>query len=454
MTIRADERTHVGFLAIGRKRPGFDPEWGRQVTAGAWNACEAAGLQAVRPSVVVVDDATLRTALAEFQKADCQTLVVLQPTMGDGRLAPILAQLWGGPLVLWATPERPDADRVTACSLVGAHVFASTLRQLGHPLEIVYGPVDDPATRSRLTTAARLTAAAAQLRRAKAGLIGYHAPGFVNVHADPIALSHDLGVQLHHFGLAEFQARVESCDLGRIERDVQAVLEMKLPMDDDLGSDDLAPNSRYYLAMSDLIAEENLDALAVRCWPELPNHFGHWPYLAMMRLTEDGRPVALEGDVDGAILGLLGKRLGIGVGYISDWLAHDARSITLWHPGHAPRDLCVPETLRLGRHFNDARPLVLNAQMKDGEPITIARLWRCDGRYHLTAFEARTTAPRQRLLGAHGVALVDGLPVPPRFERLCHAGMPHHVTVFSGSHADRLRRLARLIGLRWLEIEP
>jgi len=451
MTARGDELLRVGFLAIGRKRPGFDPEWGRQVTAGAWEACEAAGLGRVRPSETVVDDATLRAAMAEFKAADCQTLLVLQPTMGDGRLAPVLAQLWGGPLVLWATPERPGADRVTACSLVGSHVFASTLRQLQRPFEIVYGPVDDSATRRGLLAAVRLTSAAARLRRAQVGLIGYHAPGFVNLHADPIAVSRDLGVQLRHFSLAEFQTRVESCDPGRIECDVQAVLDMRLPMDGDLARDDLAPNSRYFLAMSDLMAEEHLDALAVRCWPELPTYFGHWPYLAMMRLAEAGRPVALEGDVDGAILGLLGKLSGLGVGYISDWLAHDARSITLWHPGHAPRDLCVPETLRLGRHFNDGRPLVLNAELKADQPITLARLWRCDGCYHLTAFDARTAAAGRPLLGAHGRAVVEGASVPDRFERLCHAGAPHHVTVFPGSHADSLRRLARLVGLCWLE---
>jgi len=92
--------------------------------------------------------------------------------------------------------------------------------------------------------------------------------------------------------------------------------------------------------------------------------------------------------------------------------------------------------------------------MHADQPITIARLWRCDGCYHLTAFDARTAAPRRRLLGAHGMAVVDGPSVPARFERLCHAGMPHHVTVFPGSHVDLLRRLARPIDLQWLEIEP
>lgn len=451
MTTQAEQPLRVGFLAIGRKRPGFDPEWGRKMAAAAWFASEELSLKTILPERPVVDDTTLRRAIEELKLSHCQTLLVLQPTMGDGRLAPILAQLWDDPVVLWATPERPDTDRVSACSLVGTHVFASILRQMGRPFELVYGSADDESTRQQVMAAARLAAAAARLRRAKVGLIGYHAPGFVNVHADPIAISRKLGTQLQHVALAEFQSRVETFNAARVEADVQSVLDVQLPMENDLDLADLAPNSRYYLALSDLMAEENLDALALRCWPELPNHFGHWPYLAMMRLTEEDRSVALEGDVDGAILGLLAKWLGIGVGYVSDWLEHDDRSITLWHPGHAPRNVCEPESIRLGRHFNNDKPLVVNAQLLADQPITLARLWRCDGSYHMTAFNARTAAPRRTLLGAHGLAVVEGPSVPVRFDQLCHAGMPHHVTVFAGSHVELLKRLARLMGANWID---
>lgn len=443
----------IGLLAIGRRRPGFDPQWGKEMEAAAWQACEGM-FHCERPAQGVVDDGTLRQAITEFRQAGCDLLVVLQPTMGDGRLAPILAQLWDGPLVLWATPERPGADRVTACSLVGNHVFASMFRQLDRPFELVYGMPGDESVSRQLEQSVHLARAAASLRRAKVGLIGYHAPGFINIHADPIAVSRLLGAQLQHFGLAEFQERLESLDEDRVADDVREVLQLDLPKSDDLGQQDLVPNSRYYLALCDLLRDENLDALALRCWPELPNQLGHWAYLAMMRLSEEEKSVSLEGDVDGAILGLLGFWLDIGVGYVSDWLEHDEQTITLWHPGHAPRSFCVAETLQLGRHFNNDKPLVVNAQLLSGQPITLARLWRCDDRYHLTAFAACTEELPGRLLGACGRARVaSSLPVPERFDRMCHAGMPHHVTLFQGDHVARLRRLADRLRFSWLELE-
>lgn len=445
------DRLRVGLLVIGRKRGGFDPQWGRQMEAAAHSAATELGLDPLQPQARVVDDASLRQALDEVRHAGCQVLVVMQPAIGDGRLAAILAGLWSDSVVFWATPERPDGVKVSSCSLVGTHVFASMFRQLGRPFELVYGHPDDATVRRQLTAAVRLAAAGGKLRRAKVGLVGSHAPGFVNMHVDPMQLSRQLGVVLHHFGLDEFVDLVEGQEAPAVEEDVARVEAMRLPMEDNLTRDDLATASRYYLAMRALLDDENLDAMALRCWPELPNRLGAWPYLAMARLGEDGRVVALEGDVDGAVSCLMGRLLGLGVGYISDWLAHDEHTITLWHPGHAPLSMCTPATARLGRHFNNNLPLVVNATLAPDKPITLCRLWRTDDAYRMTAFHARTEPPPRELLGAHTLAVVDDLNVPDLFESLCHEGMPHHVIVFPGHHVDTLRRFARQIRVSWLD---
>jgi len=437
----------VGFLVIGRKRPGFDVDWARAMETSAWSALQALAGTAVRPQTRVVDDATLRQVLEVLQQAHCDALVVLQPTMGDGRLAPVLAQLWDAPVVLWATPERPGGNKVSSCSLVGAHAFASLFRQLNRPFELAYGHADDAATRRQLAEAIRLTYAQRVLRRAKVGLVGAHAPGFINMQADASTLNRDLGPQLHHFGLQEFIDRVGEQDAGAVQGDVELVKALDLPLEDGLGDGDLAVNSRYYLAMRSLMDEECLDALAVRCWPELPNVLGHWPYLAMMRLADEGRVAALEGDVDGALTCLIGQQLGLGAGYISDWLEHDAETITLWHPGNAVRSFCEPGSIRLGRHFNNDKPLVANAVLKAGVPVTLFRVWRCDDRYRMTAQHARTAAPQRELLGAHGIAVLEGRSPAEWFDALCHEGMPHHVILVEGHHARLLRRFARLLGL-------
>jgi L-fucose isomerase-like protein len=444
----------VAIFVFGRKRPGFDPEWGRQIEQAAHGAVDSWLFSCFWPPTRVVDDTTLRQAVHQAREAGCEVAVVLQPTMGDGRLAPMLGQLWDDPIVFWATPERPDSPKVSSCSLVGTHVFASMFRQLGRPFEVVYGDPAAKDTLRQLAVAVRLAALGAQLRRSKIGLVGSHVPGFVNMHVEPAQLSRGLGVQLHDFGLQEFFALIEGQEAQAVAADVEIAMAMQIPFAEDVGRDDLPINSRYYLAMKGLLDEENLDALAVRCWPELPARFGGWPYLAMARLAEEGRVVALEGDVDGALSCLVGQQLGLGPGYISDWLAHDDHTLTLWHPGHAALGMCQPGSPRLGRHFNNELPLVIDAELAADQPVTLFRLWHCDGTAHLMAQHARTAVPRRKLKGAHGLLVIDDRYVPDWFDQLCHAGMPHHVSLVPGHHAHLLWRAARQLGIAWFGHAP
>ncbi len=441
---------NLGLLIIGRKRPGFDLDWAKQIEAEVFTTLESLGLGAVTKGRAV-DDPSLREVLVSLRAAGVNTLVVVQPTIGDGRLAPLIGQLWNLPVVLWATPERPGASKVTACGLVGAHLFASILRQQQRPFEIVYGPTEDAATKAALTVAARLVHTAVALRSAKAGLVEQHVPGFINLHVDPARLSSQLGVQLQHFSLKVYIDTLVAVDTAKVREHVEAVKALALPAEEGIGDKELETDARQYLAMGAMMHDNSLDALAVRCWPELPELVGQWPYLAMARLVSEHRAVALEGDVDGAICGLISETLGMGPAFITDWLAHDEHSITAWHPGMAPLQLCEDKgragAPRLSRHFNNGKPLCVDAQLRPDMDVTLFRLWSCDGRYHLTACDARTEALAQPLAGNSVLVKLSDRSVPRWFDDLCHAGMAHHLSIAEGHHADKLRRLARLMGI-------
>ena len=218
-------------------------------------------------------------------------------------------------------------------------------------------------------------------------------------------------------------------------------------------NDELETSSRFYVAMKQLMDEASLDALTLQCWPELPNVLGHWPYFAVSRLSAEGHAVSIEGDVDGAIGALIGRFAGTGPGFLSDWLEHDDDTIFFWHPGMAPLDMCnaagCDDGPSLGNHFNGARPFVVDGPLRTDSPITVSRLWRCDGRYRGTAFEGRAIPPRRRVSGNSLLMEMEGGGVRDRFDRLIHAGLPHHVTLHFGHHAAKWKKLGRMTGVEW-----
>ena len=450
---KTDHKLKFGVLFLGRKRPGFDPEWGKSVKTAIRDFLENNHYDSFIPSENIADDAGLRKAVDSCRQAGARTLVVTQPTISDGRLAPVLAQLWKDPLVFWATTEKQTGEMISANSLVGTHIFASLFRQLGRPFELVYGHPDEVQTKGQLDLALALVGASVQLNSAKVGLIGQHAPGFVNLAVDPDLLCRALGVQLHHMSLHEFLSVFESFSDEEVSGDVAVFRKLGIPLKD-VELEDLDTASRFYLAYKKIMADEHLNALATRCWPEIPNITGQWPYVAISRMLSEQIAITQEGDVDAAVIALAAKELGMGPVYLSDWLEHDASTITIWHTGSVPLELCEPvgseRGPRVARHFNIRKPAVIEATLKTDLPVTLLRLWSCDGKYRLTALEGRTIAPKRHLLGNNGVAEIDGVNVVDWFDEMIHEGLPHHLLIARGHHRESLRRFARQIGIRWI----
>ncbi len=424
----------AGILFLKRKRAGFVPEWGESIEIGVRKQLKTSGFKTFMPETKIVDIISLRAALKECDSHGCQVVVALQPTMSDGRMAPVLAQHSRSPVVFWATPEKQEGDMISACSLVGAHTFAATLAQTGHPFEFVYGMPGEAQTVKDFSAAVYRAYAYSVIHNGSAGLVGYHAPGFIDMHVDPASMQANLHTELLHIGMHEFIDSVHAISDEAAKADLKKLKRLGLQCTEDITPADLLLASKYYLCMKEMMDTMPLSALGVRDWPELSAT--QWPYLAMARLASEGYAVACEGDTDGALSCLLGYASGCGACYLSDWLEHDEHHITLWHGGAAPFQMCqgldskVPPMI--ARHFNNKNPAVVNATLKTGMPITLFRLWHRNGKYLFTAIEGETVEPKRHLKGTNGTGCFDSVNINDYFIRMVKAGFPHHPVIAEG----------------------
>ena len=450
----------IGALVLGRKRPGFDPAWGADMKRRILGYLAALPYPLEVPSENIADENSLRAAVERCRVAGVTVMVVVQPTISDGRLAPLLSRLWDGTLLMWATPEKPTGRMISANSLVGTHAMSATLRQMHHPLELVYGDPDDEETRQALHQSLLAIHGAASVQRRVLGLVGTHAPGFVDFHADPVFLDATLGSQLYHLGTVELLQRVRGYSEAEIAEETEYFRSWQLSWSDDArqagtvsddGTAELAMQARYYRALRGLMEENSLDTLAFRCWPDLPSDTGHWPYLALARLVSEGFPVAMEGDVDGTICGRIVESVGVGPVYLSDWLHHDRETITIWHTGAAPFQMASepgqPGGPELSVQFNNKLPTVVQSTIRGGMPATLFRIWRFDEEYHLCVLEGETETPDRELMATNGVFRTAETDVRRWFEEQVQRGMPHHVCIIEGHHAELIRRIGRLLGM-------
>ena len=444
----------IGVIFLGRKRTGFDPDWGQQMNARVREGLAALGLSFFIPTVKICDDASLAAAVGACREEGAEVLLALQTTMSDARLARTITQLWPDPVVLWATPENPQGDMISSCSLVGIHNWATNLAHQDHPFLIAYGAPENVDTHHQLTNACRLAATTRRLRSARVSIIGGQAPGFFHMAPDAAALQRTFGSQLQQFSLVQFLDVLNALDAEHVADDAAAVRKLGLPHRNS-SDDDFPVASRLYLTMRHFFDNEQTDALGLRCWPELPNATGQWPYLGMVRLADEQRPVAPEGDGDGALLALIGQWLGFGASYLTDWLEHDEACITCWHAGNLPFSLSPPAGEPggpvLAQHFNIDKPLVVESELPPDLPVTLARMWNRNGRYLLTAAEGTSVPSKRRLMGSQGLVKLRDRSPDQWFRNLCDAGMPHHILLFRGHHQSVLREFTRLTAAEWID---
>ena len=449
LTQHPKPRIKVGILFLKRKRPGFVPDWGERIEKLVRQQLKTSEFDIFIPEEKITDEVSLRNVMQECNAKGCQVYVALQPTMSDARMAPVLAKNSPSPVVFWATPEKQEGDMISACSLVGAHTFTATLAQTGHPFEFVYGMPDNEQTIRELNNAIYRAYAHMVMRSANAGLVGYHAPGFIDMHVDPASMRSNLNIELFHVGMHEFIDSIKSISEDAARADIDTFKKLGLQLTDELSKGDLLLQSKYYLCMKEIMDTLPVDALGVRDWPELAAT--QWPYLAMARLASEGYAIACEGDTDGALSCLLAYAAGCGACYLSDWLEHDEHHITLWHGGAAPFQMCrgldsdIPPVV--ARHFNNKNPAVVDATLKTGMPITLFRLWHMNGKYLFTAIEGETVEPEHHLKGTNGVGSFSGLDINRYFKRLIRCGFPHHPVIAEGHVREHLSTLAESMGI-------
>lgn len=447
--IQPKPKIKLAVLFLKRKRAGFMPEWGELIEHKVRYSVGKMDFEFYVPDVKIVDNETLCEAMDACCASKCDVYLALQTTMSDGRMAPVLGARSKNPVVFWATTEKQDTDMISACSLVGAHTFCATLAQLGYPFELVDGMPGEDKVMNELSQAIYRAYAYGAIKNSQTGLVGYHAPGFIDMHVDPFSLRNNLGIELHHIGLHEFIDEVKSVCHKDAVADLDNFLELCIPVSDGLTREDLLMSSKYYLAMKRRMKNMNLASLAVREWPEISSSMG-WPYLAMARIASEGLAIACEGDVDGALSCLTANASGCGAAYLSDWLENDKHHITLWHGGAAPLQLCN-EKIQLALHFNGKNPLVLESTLKGDMNITMLRLWHMGGKYCFTAIEGKSVIPKRHLKGTNGVGYFPETDVNDFLQKMLRRGFPHHPVIVEGHRKKHLYKLMDNLGINCLD---
>lgn len=429
----------VRLGAVCLSRTTFDFAAAKELWAGIRTqlaALEAVELTAVEPLVFEVNEA--KAAAETLLKANVDGVMIISGTFHLGHLALEIAKTINKPILLWGLPELPyNGGKIRLNSVCGVNLNASNLYKSGIRN---YRAVVRPDVDTEWVDAIRILAV---LRSAHVGIAGYRAHGFFNLSFADLALYRETGVLLDHYELADiwnFEASPE--DVAQRRAEYKNVFDCS-------GINDAQLDKVATLAvkLKNFLDKNALDALAIRCWPEFAGQYGISPCAAMSLLQSEGRVLACEGDVEGALSMLMHKAIGAETPFLFDFSQVDFEedSALFWHCGVAPCNLWDGKCVRsLDTYFAGGKGVTADFVLKSGE-LSICRIDSADGKYRFFLQKAMAIPMNKDLKGTYMKAKFDRH-VSEVLSVVVDNGIAHHASVVYGSFIEPFRIAAKIAG--------
>lgn len=444
---KADIR--IGFAAIAR--PTFDLDLANEMTAQVYSAITET-YDVIGSQDLIMDGKAIDARIAQLAAGDIDMILMLQSSFADSSMTLQLAQTIDAPLLMWALPEAQVGGRLRINSFCGINLAAHGLRRAGFGYDYIYAPPADVAARKKLDDFAIAARVKKRLAQTRIGRLGEHPEGFDTCRVNQSALKAQFGVEIAQFELDSFFARARQAESARVDA-LAADLSERLDRFAEMEPEATNGTLGAYVALNELVCEENLNGIAVRCWPEFFTDLGCSACGAMSLLSDAMTPSSCEADVNGTITQLILQWISGEPAFGSDLVAFDtdADEAVLWHCGLAPLSMADPEVQPQATiHSNRQKPLLMQFPMKPGR-VTFARLSEASGEFRLVIGSGEMLKAPPAFTGTSGRLRFDS-GAAAVMDAIMREGLEHHISLAYGDHQDALESLARILGLSVLRL--
>jgi len=294
----------MGVVAVSRDC--FPIELSRKRRENVISACNKNNIPVIEIEIIVENENDVVSALKELDQKGINALTIYLGNFGPEGPTSLLAQKFGGPVMLVAAAEDSGKDLINGrgdayCGLLSAS-YNFGLRKLNpyipeYPLgdsNDISKMIEDFQIISRIVTG---------VRNLKIFSFGPRPHDFITCHA-PIQPLYNLGVEIME------NSELDLYDIVQAEKDNPEVKTIAKEMAQELGKGNTYPDLIDKLAQYEVALEKFMNAnlgasqygaFANKCWPAFEKYFGHVPCYLNSRLAAKGIPVACESDIYGCL---------------------------------------------------------------------------------------------------------------------------------------------------------
>jgi L-arabinose isomerase len=315
----------------------------------------------------------------------------------------------------------------------------------------------------------RAAAAVRALRDSRIGFLGHSYPGMLDIYSDFTQHSAQLGTHIEVLEMCDLARRLPEAGAAEVaakRREAESLFAISGDSPSDPlarapSPEDLSWSCRVAVALDRLAADFDLHGLAYYYRGQEDNEYERIAagmILGNSLLTARGIPASGEGDLKNCqamkILDLLGAGGSFTEFYAMDF---DAGFVLMGHDGPFHLEIARgrPVLRALGvYHGKRGRGVSVEAQVKLGPVTLLALTQTADGRLQFLSAHGESIAGETLKIGNTNSRIRFDGGVARFMERWCSAGPTHHCALGVGHELGAIRRLARLLELPLIEVNP
>jgi L-fucose isomerase-like protein len=447
----------IGCLSLARET--FDIEFAKKKLAKTKRTIKKLNKNVNFFDDLITNDNIGENAIKYFQNSKCTKFIVIQSTFTDAKFISSFVAKFKKPILFVSFTEKRTGGRLRLNSLCGVNLgLHALIKNKYYSNFIIYSNDEQSFSKKiskfiknknqiskknylkKISNSKKINKKLIKFKQPKLGLIGQRPEGFDTCDFSSKELK------------TKFRAKIAKINLqnlfnisSKIDKKTINVTKKYISTNfknlNQLNQKELNKSISLFHGLEKIQQKQNIDAFAVRCWPEMFTEYGCAACGPMAMMNENKISAACEADVLGSLSCNILNQFNNKPALLVDIVDVDEKDNTtvFWHCGLAPISMAEKNTLSATVHSNRRKPLLHNFAFKPGK-ITIFRVSKSKNELKFILMKGKVLKRKNSFSGTSGVISL-GNNTYKKIKNLFLSGLEHHVSFTYGDVIEDIKSL-------------
>lgn len=443
----------IGYLGLARET--FDVTFAKSKFLKGRKALYNMSTEAKGINYLVTNNELSKKALEFFKDKNFKKIIIFQTTFTDAKFLLNFSKKINIPICIVSFPEKRTGKRLRLNSICGLNLGMHSLiknninaefilyinqENLEKKIKKFIDKNNHIAKRFEWKKISKKFNKNITIKKQNIGLIGERPEGFDTCDYSLSEIKKKLNFNIKKIKLEELFSESKKIK-NTIVKSTKAEIEKNLKNSKNLNQKEFKKSISIYHGLNSLQSKHNVQAFAVRCWPEMFTEFGCASCGPMAMMNEKKISSACEADVLGGISCNILNQLNSQPSLLVDIVDINEKdnSVVFWHCGLAPLSMSKKGEARADIHSNRKKPLLHNFAFKPGD-ITIFRVSKSAGVLKFFVLKGKVMNRKNSFSGTSGVVNF-GKNTKNKIEKMIKGGLEHHVAFTYGDYYNEIINL-------------